>query len=112
MNFYIIEILVVILSFVFFFILTTFIVDGFRFSDNYWIRKLEINLFYLLVALIIIIIVMLNTQVVHAAGPENIDPTSVINSTATNSAKIGVSGTVVIDANGAKVLAEAGKKNR
>lgn len=53
---------------------------------------------------------MLNTQVVHAAGPENIDPTSVINSTATNSANIGVSGTVVIDANGAKVLAEAGKQ--
>jgi hypothetical protein len=34
MNFYIIEILVVILSFGFFFILTTFITDGFKLSDN------------------------------------------------------------------------------
>jgi hypothetical protein len=53
---------------------------------------------------------MVNTQVLYAAGPENIDPTSLINSTGTNSANIGVSGTVVIDANGAKVLAEAGKQ--
>lgn len=110
MNFYIIEILVLILSFLFFFIITTFIKDGFRLSNDYLIRKIEIYLFYLALALILIFIMLSTTLVVHAAGPENIDPSSVINSTDTNSANIGLSGTVVIDANGAKVLAEAGKQ--